>query len=114
MAGVLDEADTMNLRVADRTLLRSAKSLFGLDIRLANDAAVLVNLLAHIDSKLGAAGSDWKQPLLGELRLHLGGFEPRAEQACQVQERVRRRLRRRHDPVENVRLVLAHPGLGEC
>src|ERR1700682_1363769 len=79
--------------------------LFGLDIRLANDAAVFVDLPSHIGAELRAAGSDRKQPLLGELWLHLGGLERRAEPAGQLGDCLRRRFRRRHDPIEDVRLV---------
>src|ERR1700755_3069299 len=82
--------------------LRRRAALFDRDVRLANDAAVLLALPPEIGAEFRAAGSDRKQPLLRKLGLHVGSLDRAAEPAGQLRERVRRRLRRRDDTVEDV------------
>src|SRR6476646_5302544 len=91
----------------------SAAALFDCNVRLANDAAVLLALPPQISAEFRAAGSDRKQPLLRKLGLHVGSFDRAAEPAGQLSERVRRRLRRRDDTIEDVSIVVADAGLAE-
>ena len=80
---------------------------------LANHAAIFVSLLSHVSAEFRPALSDRKQSLLGKLRLHLGSREGRAEPSGQVGQHLRRRSRRGHDPVKNVRFVSTDAGLGQ-
>src|SRR5262249_57032494 len=84
--------------------------LLALDVRLADDAGVGVGLAAHVGAELAPAGADREQPLLGELRRHVGSHEGGAEPVGELIQRVARRLRRRYVAVKNVGLVGAEPG----
>src|SRR5262249_35786218 len=88
-------------------------ALFDRDVRLANDAAVLLALPPQIGAEFRAADPNRKQSLLSELGLHVGSLERAAEPTGQLSERVRRRLRRRDDAIEDVRLVVADASLAE-
>src|SRR5262245_53390453 len=70
-------------------------ALFDRDVRLANDAAILLALPQQIGAEFRAADPNRKQSLLSELGLHVGSLERAAEPTGQLSERVRRRLRRR-------------------
>src|SRR6266436_2399598 len=58
-----------------------AAELFDRDIRLANDAAVFLDLPAQVSAEFRAAHPDRKESLLGKLGLHVGGFQRAAEPA---------------------------------
>src|SRR5439155_20657857 len=55
--------------------------LFDRDIRLANDAAVFLDLPAQVSPEFRAAHPDRKESLLGKLGFHVGGFQRAAEPA---------------------------------
>src|SRR6516164_8652725 len=55
--------------------------LFDRDIRLANDAAIFLDLPPQVSTEFRAAHPDRKESLLGKLRFHVGGLERAAEQA---------------------------------
>src|SRR5262245_34580640 len=60
---------------------RGSAELFDRDIRLANDAAIFVDLAPQVGAEFGAAHPDRKEPLLGKLGFHVGGLECAAEGA---------------------------------
>ena len=64
------------LGVAGRGALRSPAqgALLDRDIRLANDAAVFIELPLHVGAELRAARANWKEFLLGKLGRHVGGL----------------------------------------
>src|SRR6516162_3880859 len=92
------------LRAAPVCSARAAE-LFDRDIRLANDAAVFLDLPAQVGVEFRAAHPDRKESLLGKLGFHVGGLERAAEPPGQPVEHVGRRLRRRHDTVKDLRLA---------
>ena len=51
--------------------------------------------------------------MLGELGRHVGSFDCAAEESGEASEYLGRRLRRRDDAIEDVRFVVANPGLAE-
>jgi hypothetical protein len=53
-------------------ILRLGAALFGLNVRLANDAAVLVILLANKGAEIRAAGYGWKHAAGGKLSFGFG------------------------------------------
>src|SRR6266487_2765185 len=59
---------------------RSAE-LFDRDIRLADDAAIFVDLTPQVGAEFGTAHADRKEPLLGKLGFHVGGLQRAAEPA---------------------------------
>src|SRR5262245_33693561 len=58
-----------------------AAELFDRDIRLANNAAVFLDLPAQVSAEFRAAHPDRKESLLGKLGFHVGGLERAAEPA---------------------------------
>src|SRR5262245_66562396 len=58
-----------------------AAELFDRDIRLADDAAVFLDLPPQVSAEFRAAHPDRKESLLGKLGFHIGGLERAAEQA---------------------------------
>src|SRR5262249_11164716 len=58
-----------------------AAALFDRDIRLADDAAIFVDLTPQVGAEFGAAHPDRKEPLLGKLGFHVGGLQRAAEPA---------------------------------
>src|SRR5262249_1497707 len=68
-------------RRAPSTCGGPAAELFDGDIRLANDAAVFVDLPPQVGAEFGAAHPDRKEPLLGKLGFHVGGLQRATEPA---------------------------------
>src|SRR5712671_4348904 len=74
---------------------RAFAGLLRVDVRLANEAAVFVRLLAKKSAEIRAAHRDWIEPLGDELRLDLGYLQGCGEPAGELGDHFLRRLRRR-------------------
>src|SRR5215467_9286462 len=115
-AGALIQSPRRRARaVTDRFAVRllrypitAAGALFSLrlDIRLADDLAVFVILLAEKGGEICAARPDRKEPLADKLRLELGRLHRRGKPTGKLGGRFLRRLRRRKQPKPIVYFVV--------
>src|SRR5580700_3134403 len=90
----------------------SEPDLLRLDVGLADDAPVVVILLAQMRAELRSADIDRLHPLGGEPRprlRQLGGF---GEPHCELRDPLSRRRRRRQGPVQHPHVEVPRPALG--
>src|SRR5262249_54098915 len=100
----------------DRTMIRDARApastlLLRLDAGLADDAAELVVLPAHLRAELIAAQADRAQAVGGELRPDAGVLPRGGEPPPEPRRHLGRRLGRREQPVPDLGFVPLVAGL---
>ena len=77
---------------------------FGLDVRLTNDAPIVVILLAKQCAEVGATDADRRETLVDEFCLDIGRQHSCSEPSGQSGERFLRRFRRREQPPPQIDL----------